>query len=350
MTDVMRGCDDAVRGARGARAGRPAHGRDGLAAHDAFIAIRPSRSRACAARARGSRWRRTTPRGRATTLGACRPPKSRPAPRTRPSRGAPSRRSPRSGSATRTRRASWPPSSSRSPAAGARRRRSARRSCCRRGSIATGGSSASRRRWPSSRRPRRGSSSPTRCAASARPCASTAGAPTRASRCGARRSSPPSAARRPCAPTRSTRSPSLGDTPRKLMFSGVESLTASERRVAELAAAGRTNRDIAQELFVTPKTVENHLGRSYVKLGISGRRELAGADLSAGLRAESSRNVQPSPARAARRCCATRGAPGLPRRLRAARRGSGRAPSSGRRRPSRARRGRSCRARRARGR
>jgi DNA-binding CsgD family transcriptional regulator len=69
----------------------------------------------------------------------------------------------------------------------------------------------------------------------------------------------------------------LGAQPRKLMFSGVESLTASERRVAELAAAGRSNRDIAQELFVSPKTVENHLGRVYGKLSLSGRRELSGA-------------------------------------------------------------------------
>ena len=67
----------------------------------------------------------------------------------------------------------------------------------------------------------------------------------------------------------------LGDRPRKLMFSGLDSLTASERRVAQLALEGRTNRDIAQELFVTPKTVENHLGRVYVKLGIKGRRELS---------------------------------------------------------------------------
>lgn len=69
----------------------------------------------------------------------------------------------------------------------------------------------------------------------------------------------------------------LGDRPRKLMFSGSESLTGSERRVAELAGAGRSNRDIAQDLFVTPKTVENHLGRVYVKLGITGRKELVGA-------------------------------------------------------------------------
>jgi len=68
----------------------------------------------------------------------------------------------------------------------------------------------------------------------------------------------------------------LGDQPRKLMFSGEESLTASERRVARLAVDGRSNRGIAQELFVSPKTVENHLGRVYVKLGISSRWQLAG--------------------------------------------------------------------------
>ena len=69
----------------------------------------------------------------------------------------------------------------------------------------------------------------------------------------------------------------LGDRPRKLMFSGADSLTASERRIAELASGGRSNRDIAQDLFVSPKTVENHLGRVYMKLGINGRRELAAA-------------------------------------------------------------------------
>lgn len=69
----------------------------------------------------------------------------------------------------------------------------------------------------------------------------------------------------------------LGDRPRKLMFTGLESLTASERRVAQMAEVGRSNRDIAQELFLSPKTVENHLGRVYVKLGITGRRDLGRA-------------------------------------------------------------------------
>jgi DNA-binding CsgD family transcriptional regulator len=56
---------------------------------------------------------------------------------------------------------------------------------------------------------------------------------------------------------------------------GVEGLTASERRVAELAATGASNADIAQALFLTIKTVEMHLTRTYRKLGIGGRAELA---------------------------------------------------------------------------
>ncbi len=55
---------------------------------------------------------------------------------------------------------------------------------------------------------------------------------------------------------------------------GVASLTASERRVAELAAGGGTNREIAQGLFVTEKTVETHLGRAFRKLDIASRRQL----------------------------------------------------------------------------
>ena len=55
---------------------------------------------------------------------------------------------------------------------------------------------------------------------------------------------------------------------------GVEQLTASERRVAELASEGRSNPEIAQTLYVTRKTVETHLGHVYSKLDISGRGEL----------------------------------------------------------------------------
>jgi DNA-binding CsgD family transcriptional regulator len=68
-----------------------------------------------------------------------------------------------------------------------------------------------------------------------------------------------------------------GARPRRPQLSGIEALTASERRVAELAAAGSTNREIAQALFVTVKTVEWHLRNTYLKLGIASRRELTGA-------------------------------------------------------------------------
>ncbi len=51
-------------------------------------------------------------------------------------------------------------------------------------------------------------------------------------------------------------------------------LTESELRVAELAAAGLTNREVAARLYVSPKTVEANLARVYRKLGIHSRAEL----------------------------------------------------------------------------
>jgi DNA-binding CsgD family transcriptional regulator len=66
----------------------------------------------------------------------------------------------------------------------------------------------------------------------------------------------------------------IGVRPRTTDRAGADSLTPSERRVVELAATGGTNREIAQTLFVTEKTVETHLGRSFRKLDISSRRQL----------------------------------------------------------------------------
>ena len=60
-------------------------------------------------------------------------------------------------------------------------------------------------------------------------------------------------------------------------MTGRDALTASERRVAVLAAEGRSNREIAQELFITVATVETHLRRAYRKLGVEGRTELPAA-------------------------------------------------------------------------
>lgn len=53
-------------------------------------------------------------------------------------------------------------------------------------------------------------------------------------------------------------------------------LTPTERRVAELAAGGCSNKEIARPLHVTVSTVEAHLSRAYVKLGVRSRSQLAG--------------------------------------------------------------------------
>jgi DNA-binding CsgD family transcriptional regulator len=68
-----------------------------------------------------------------------------------------------------------------------------------------------------------------------------------------------------------------GARPRRAALTGFDALTAGERRVTELALEGLTNREIAQALFVTVKTVEWHLGNTYGKLGISSRRDLKSA-------------------------------------------------------------------------
>ena len=68
-----------------------------------------------------------------------------------------------------------------------------------------------------------------------------------------------------------------GARPRRPWRTGVDALTPSELRVARLAAEGRSNREIAYELYVTLKAVEGHLARAYAKLGIEGRSQLARA-------------------------------------------------------------------------
>ena len=68
-----------------------------------------------------------------------------------------------------------------------------------------------------------------------------------------------------------------GGRPRRRAGVGADALTASERRVAELAAAGVSNKEIAQSLFVTLRTVEMHLSNAYTKLEIRSRHELATA-------------------------------------------------------------------------
>jgi DNA-binding CsgD family transcriptional regulator len=66
-----------------------------------------------------------------------------------------------------------------------------------------------------------------------------------------------------------------GGRPPRLEFTGLDALTPSERRVCDLAAAGLSNREVAQTLFVTEKTVELHLTNAYRKLGIRSRFQLS---------------------------------------------------------------------------
>jgi DNA-binding NarL/FixJ family response regulator len=54
-------------------------------------------------------------------------------------------------------------------------------------------------------------------------------------------------------------------------------LTPGERRVAELAAAGLSNKQVAARLYLSDRTVEAHLSRAYAKLGVGSRAQLARA-------------------------------------------------------------------------
>jgi DNA-binding CsgD family transcriptional regulator len=67
-----------------------------------------------------------------------------------------------------------------------------------------------------------------------------------------------------------------GARPRRTALTGHDALTQRERQVATLAAQGHSNREIAEALVVTVKTVEWHLAHAYIKLGVKSRRELPG--------------------------------------------------------------------------
>ena len=80
------------------------------------------------------------------------------------------------------------------------------------------------------------------------------------------------------------RAEATGARPRRIVLSGLDSLTASERRIADLASQGLTNREIAQTLFITARTVEGHLTSIFRKLRVesrSGLNEALGAGVPA---------------------------------------------------------------------
>ena len=66
-----------------------------------------------------------------------------------------------------------------------------------------------------------------------------------------------------------------GLRPRRAALEGAAALTPRQRQVCDLAAAGKGNRAIAQELFLSIKTVETHLAAGYRKLGVNTRADLA---------------------------------------------------------------------------
>ena len=257
-----------VEGARAALGGpwddARARGRAVLAHGAARGARRRGRGRGGRRRGGGDR-RASTPRSRTP----------------RPRRGARWSRPRSPGSAGARRRWRSPARRSSSPGAGARRARSAARCGC---SACSSSTTTPPRASPGWRRP-----SP--CSTRRPPgWSSPARSPRRAPRCAG--SAGPADAREPlrralelavaCSATGlaehvRTELYAAGARPRTDARSGAAALTASERRVADLAAGGETNRDIAQTLYVTPKTVEVHLSNAYRKLGIRSRRELAGA-------------------------------------------------------------------------
>jgi DNA-binding CsgD family transcriptional regulator len=66
----------------------------------------------------------------------------------------------------------------------------------------------------------------------------------------------------------------VGARPRRAALTGPDALTSAERQVAALAAEGRSNRQIAQQLYITQATVETHLRHAFHKLGIRSRADL----------------------------------------------------------------------------
>ncbi len=67
-------------------------------------------------------------------------------------------------------------------------------------------------------------------------------------------------------------------SPGLIVRRGQERLTQREREIADMAAAGASNREIAAKLVLSVRTVDNHLQNAYSKLGVTSREDLAQAE------------------------------------------------------------------------
>ena len=65
-----------------------------------------------------------------------------------------------------------------------------------------------------------------------------------------------------------------GETARKRELGALDELTPQQLQIVSLVAEGATNKEVAAQLFVSPRTVDYHSRNVFVKLGISSRAEL----------------------------------------------------------------------------
>ena len=79
------------------------------------------------------------------------------------------------------------------------------------------------------------------------------------------------------------RRPGAVETARRRDPSTIDDLTAQELQIARFVAGGASNREVAAQLFLSPRTIDFHLRNVYAKLGIASRHDLAAFDLGDGL-------------------------------------------------------------------